>query len=852
MVSGDKPQTFWAEPEKDLLASLGSDQTAGLSSATASQRLAEVGPNQLGHEQKSGSFAILIGQFKSPVILLLLFAAVLSISFGEASDAVIILIIVAVSGFLGFWQEKGAQGAVAKLLELVRVNSTIVRDGKQISIPTIEVVPGDIVLLSAGDLIPADSRLLESVSLFVDEAALTGESLAVEKIPGILGADIPLSSRINCLFMGTHVNSGTAKAVIVSTGLKTEFGKISSSLRTRPPEAEFERGTRLFGYMLMQITLVLTFTIFAINVFLHKPVIDSLLFSLALAVGLTPQLLPAIISVNLAHGARRMATEKVIVKKLTSIENFGSMNVLCSDKTGTLTEGEVKFQQVQDVSGKTNARLSLLAYLNAKLQSGYVNPMDAALSSNPISYTGYEKIAEIPYDFERKRVTLIVNAPDGELAITKGSVATVIEVCTQIEMADGSLEPFDKHKDEIEKDFQNLSDQGFRTLALAYKHGPIEKKDVTCETELVFLGFLLFSDPLKPDIVQTIADLGKLGVSLKLITGDNRHIAANVAKQAGFKNVKVLAGPELNKVSQVALVRLVNKIDVFAEIEPSQKERIIVALKKSGHVVGYIGDGINDAPALHAADVGISVGNAVDVAREAAQIVLLEKDLGVLKTGIVEGRMTFANTMKYVFMATSANFGNMFSMAGASLFLNFLPLLPKQILMTNMLTDFPEMSISTDSVDQEMIDQPQRWDIGFIKRFMVVFGFANSACDFLTFAILLLVMHATPDQFRTGWFIENVVTAALIVLVVRTRKPFFRSRPSKPLIGLTIIAATVAVLLPYSPLAPYLGLVPLPLLFLFSLFGILIFYVLVAESAKFFFYRANRSGHVKGRATTAG
>lgn len=883
------PIPFWAEDEGSLLARLGTDAKSGLSAQAGQQRLQQFGPNQLTKAKKTDTLSLLIGQFKSPIILILIFAAVLSIWFGESTDAEIIMAIVLASGLLGFWQEKGARGAVEKLLDLVRVNATVIRDGQKAEIATSEVVPGDIVLLSAGDLVPADSRVLESTQLQLDEAALTGESMPVEKRAGDLPADTPLAKRSNSLFMGTHVVSGTGRALVVNTGLNTEFGHISESLRVKPPEAEFERGTRLFGYMLMEITLLLTLSIFAFNVLLHKPVIDSLLFSLALAVGLTPQLLPAIISVNLAHGAKRMAEEKVIVKKLTSIENFGSMNILCSDKTGTLTEGSVKLVGAEDAEGKPNDKLSLYAYLNATMQTGYSNPLDEAIAAaglvgspssggesvpekvagGPSSASslsdfsqgrssfgaadlrvggvdkatdpkGYTASGEVPYDFERRRITVVVNGPDGELAITKGAVDSVLACSSMVETPNGPA-PMAECKAEIQEQFEKLSEQGLRALGLAYKHGPVGPRDASCEIGLTFLGFLLFSDPLKSDIVETIGQLKALGVSLKVITGDNRHIAATIAAQAGFKHPRVMSGSELQNVRQSALVQLSQRVDIFAEVEPSQKERIIVALKTSGHVVGYMGDGINDAPALHAADVGISVANAVDVAREAAQIVLLEKDLGVLKSGIVEGRTTFANTMKYVFMATSANFGNMFSMAGASLFLKFLPLLPKQILLTNMLTDFPEMAISTDTVDEELIQRPQHWDISFIKRFMVVFGLANSACDYLTFGILLLVMHATPEQFRTGWFVENVITAAVIVLVIRTRKLFWRSRPSTPLMALTLLVVAITLLLPYSPLAPALGFVPLPGYFLLTLLAILAFYVVVAETAKWFFYRSVRA-----------
>jgi Mg2+-importing ATPase len=587
----------------------------------------------------------------------------------------------------------------------------------------------------------------------------------------------------------------------------------------------------------MEVTFLLLITVFTINVFFARPVLESLIFALALAVGVTPQLLPAIISVNLAHGAKRMAKEKVIVKRLSAIENFGSMNVLCSDKTGTLTEGTVRVQSAVDIAGQEDATVLLYANLNARFQSGYANPIDAAIvSCRPVEAAGYQKVGEVPYDFIRKRLSVLVRRDDHSFIITKGALSNVLDVCTLAQTSTGTVE-MEEVRSEISEKLKEFSAKGLRTLGVAYREAgaanTIRKED---EARMTFVGFLLLSDSLRPNIVETLRRLKNLGISLKLITGDNALVAANVSREAGLADAQILTGSELRHISDVALVQRAANAQVFAEVEPNQKERIILALKKAGNVVGYMGDGINDASALHAADVGISVANAVDVAKEAADIVLLEKDLAVLEKGVREGRVTFANTLKYIFMATSANFGNMFSMAGASLFLPFLPLLPTQILLTNLLTDLPEMTIATDSVDAEAVEQPGRWDIHFIRRFMVVFGIVSSLFDFLTFGVLLYVLHATPGQFRTGWFIESVISASLIVLVVRTRKPFFKSRPGKYLLLATLLVVALTLVLPLTPIARAFEFTLLPLRFVPILAVILALYILCAELTKAWFY----------------
>ncbi len=829
---------FWTLSPDAVLTDL---QTTprGLSGTEARKRLQSYGYNTLKPKKRNDSLALLLAQFKSPIIIILLFATGLSVVLRDLTDALIILAIILVSGLLGFWQERGAVNAVEQLLSVVQIRATTLRDGDFEDVPTEEVVPGDIITLNAGDIIPGDSLIIESKDLFVDEATLTGETYPVEKEAGSLDENAPLSKRTNALFMGTHVVSGSGKAVVVHTGKDTEFGRISEQLRFRPPQTEFEHGVSHFGYLLLEVTLILIISIFAINVYFHRPVLESFLFSLALAVGLTPQLLPAIISINLAHGARRMADQKVIVKRLASIENFGSMNVLCSDKTGTLTEGLVQVDTVLDVEGQESEKALLYAYINASYEAGFTNPLDEAIRRyRQFDLSHVSKLDEVPYDFIRKRLTILVANDNTHLMVTKGALSNVLAACSKVEMPDGTVADVGTAKEKIGQQFRDLSGKGFRTLGLAYKdtgaQSSISKDD---EVNMTFIGLLVFYDPLKEGIIEVVKALKESGVTLKVITGDSELVAASVAERMTFPNRSILTGSSVRDMSNEALTKMVNTVDVFAEIEPNQKERIILALRKSGNVVGYMGDGINDASALHAADVGISVNSAVDVAKEVADIVLLEKDLRVLANGVLEGRKTFANTLKYVFMATSANFGNMFSMAGASLFFSFLPLLPKQILLTNLLTDFPEMTIATDSVDEEMLRLPRKWNIKFIRNFMLVFGALSSVFDYLTFGVLLLILHASVDEFRTGWFMESVISASVIVLVIRTRRPFLKSKPSKALLTATLLVALATILLPYTPVGALFGFAPISLPYLLMLFLIVALYILSAEAAKRFFYR---------------
>ncbi|MGD0877361.1 MAG: magnesium-translocating P-type ATPase [Anaerolineales bacterium] len=835
---------FWSKDVNEVAQSVNSS-TAGLSEKDAQEILRRVGPNSTQSKKRVTPLGLFINQFKSPIVIILIAATLISAFLQDWADAIIILLIVMGSALLSFFQEYNANNAAEKLKEQVSFKTDVIRDGKTVSIPTEAVVPGEVALLEAGSLIPADGLVLEARDFFVNQAVLTGETFPVEKTPGILPESAGLAERTNMVFMGTNVRSGSAKVLIVETGLNSAFGQIANKLTLRPPETEFERGIRKLGFLLTEVMFVLVLGIFFFNVLLHKPVLDSLLFSIALAVGLTPQLLPAIININLSKGSQDMAKHGVIVRRLESIENFGSMDILCTDKTGTLTEGVVHLDGALDVNGEPSDQVSLYAYLNAKMQTGLPNPLDDAIvSKGTKGAEDYTKLDEIPYDFVRKRLTVVVEKKGiPPTMITKGALENILAACGKIQVGDEEKALDAGQQAGIQARYEAWSAQGYRVLGVAVKPvpGQVHPFSKSGETGMAFAGFLLFLDPPKPGVQDTILALEKLGVRLKVITGDNKLVARHTGQTVGLGDAKVLTGAELDDMHDEALWHAVEETTIFAGVDPNQKERIILALKKRGHVVGYMGDGINDAPSLHSADVGISVANAVDVAKEAADLVLLKQDLDVLREGIVQGRKTFANTLKYVFMATSANFGNMFSMAGASLFLPFLPMLPKQILLINFLTDLPEMTIAGDRVDDVFVERPHRMDIKFIRRFMLIFGPLSSVFDYATFGVLLWFMKANQQSFQTGWFIESILSAGVVVFAVRTRLPFTHSRPSRAMLAVTAAVMLVTLLLPYSPLAGILGFVPLSLPYLLIIFGIVVLYFLSAEMTKRWFYRQARN-----------
>ncbi len=781
---------------------------------------------------------LLWAQLKSPLVLLLLGASAVSVAVGENTDAAVILAIVLIGAGLGFTQERAANRAVEKLLELVQTKTRVLRNGVELEVTVDDVVVGDLVLLDAGALVPGDGKIESSKDLHVDEATLTGETLAVEKEVGDDDPSAPIRERAHALFHGTHVVSGTARVRMVAVGDDTELGKISARLDTAPAPSDFERGIDRFGVLIAKVTALLTVLILFANVALHRPILESFLYSLALAVGLVPELLPAIVSVNLARGAKRMAEAQVIVKRLASIEDFGSMDVLCTDKTGTLTEGKARIERTVNCRGEDDARVLRLAAINATFETGLANPIDEALRGAGVDTSGASKLDEAPYDFVRKRMSVLVEESGVVRLITKGAVSNVLDVCSIALDATGAPRPLAELRAEIDATFHSLSERGFRCLGVAERvlEGT-RVANATTEHDLVFVGFLALFDPPKEGTAQTLATLAGLGVKLKMITGDNREVAASVARQVGITSPNVVTGRELRETSDQALAKKCQGADVFAEIEPNQKERIIVALRRAGHVVGYLGDGINDAPALHAAHVGVSVDTAADVAKEAAQIVLLRHDLAVLIDGVKLGRATSENTLKYIYITSSANFGNMLSMAVAGIFLPFLPLLPKQILLNNLLSDLPAVTIAGDRVDDEHVAQAHRWDPAAIGRFMVLFGLISSAFDLLTFGTLWM-LSARHAEFQSAWFVESLLTEIAILVVMRTRRPFWRSQPSRMLVVSVVGVGAVALALPYLP-GPF-GFVPLRLELVAALLGITAAYLMTSELVKQRFF-ARRS-----------
>jgi P-type Mg2+ transporter len=819
----------------------------GLGSAEARKRLAELGANELTTGGHGGTVVQILLLFANPLAIILLIASLVSALVGEIVNASIIAVMVLLSAALNFIQTFRSQRAADRLRLQVAPTATALRDGNWTEVPRREIVPGDVIRLLAGDLVPADGRLIQSRDLHVNEAALTGESLPAEKqaLPPE-STELDSQERGDAVFFGTSVVSGTASALVVATGRGTEFGGIVARLASRAPETEFDRGTRQFGLLIMRTVFFLVAFVFLVSAALHHNTFESLLFAIALAVGLTPEFLPMITTVTLGRGAVRMARHKVIVKHLAAIQNFGSMDVLCSDKTGTLTSGDTALDQHFDPFGDPAERVFLLAYLNSYYETGVETDINAALrkaGANPLDMAilrhdhpdvkAYRKLDEIPFDFERRRLSVVIETNGEHLMITKGAPESVLAVCSEYEVGTQRNPLTREDLARCEATYKTLSAQGYRVLAVAYRAMP--KQDAyraADEKELVLAGFLTFSDPPLEDAPRLLKALKRDGVEVKILTGDNELVARHVCSKVGLDVGHLVLGEELDRISDTALAQVAEQTTVFARVSPAQKNRIIIALKNRGHVVGFLGDGINDAPSLHAADVGISVATAVDVAKDAAEIILLERSLHVLHSGILEGRRAFGNVMKYLLMGTSSNFGNMFSMAGASLFLPFLPMLPTQILLNNFLYDLAQVTIPTDNVDRSFIRQPRRWDISIIRKFMIYIGPISSAYDFLTFYIMLRVFHASEVLFHTGWFVESLATQTLVLFVIRTAGNPLRSRPSVPLTITTLAVVTVGLLLPFSPLSKVLGLTPLPGLYFLFLAGMTVTYLLFVELVK--------------------
>ena len=829
---------FWAAEPERLMSALDSS-SAGLTSENAAARLARTGPNSWYAYGTRPWHSVLRAQIESPLLLLLVFAAAASTLSGELVDAAIVIVIVVATVGFGFWREYRAETATAALQAQIRARATALRDGTPVTLAIDDVVPGDVVLLAAGSLVPGDGVLLESSDFYVNESALTGESFPVQKQPGVAPADAQISQRSNAVFLGTNVRSGTARCLIVHTGLATEFGHVAARLAAKSPITDFERGIRRFGYMLTIAMLCLVIVLFAAHVLRGRSPASTLLFSIALAVGLSPELLPAVLTINLSRGAQLLARGGVLVRRLSAIENLGSMDILCTDKTGTLTEGIVVVDGAYGPSGEASDEVLELAALNAALQTGLSNALDdAILASRTPDAGAMRKIAEIPFDFVRKRVSVAIAAGNAATLIVKGAFPAVVAACTTLPDGRGLS---DTVRAQLTDRYDAWCNRGIRVLAVARRVLPASARYTRDdERDLVFLGFLTFVDRPKPHVSTVLADLARRGVAIKIISGDSGAVVRYIAELVGLAHERIITGRELHTLSDDALWRSASAADLFVEVDPDQKERIIRALRRNGHVVGFLGDGVNDAPAMHAADTSLSVDTAVDVARQAADFVLLRHDLDVIRRGIDEGRRTFANTMKYILTTTSANLGNMLSMACASLVLPFLPLLPGQILLNNFLSDIPAVGIADDSVDSEMVERPGRWDVRFIARFMLAFGVVSSLFDVLTFTVLLGGFAVSIGAFRTGWFIESLLTELVVALVVRTRRPFFRSRPGGVLLWSTVSLVAVTFVVPFAPGAGLLGFTPLRPGILLVLSGITAAYVAATELTKRWFYSGSR------------
>ncbi len=842
MIQEEKQRnTFWQLPLTRLFEQLKSD-AAGLSNTEAAQRLVLYGPNLLHTLRKRALFLQFLAKFRNPLVIVLLFASFISALTGDVTGFLIISMIVLMSVTLDFVQEHRAGQAAERLRQSVEVRVNVLRDGGTCEIPIAGLVPGDVALLSAGNLVPGDGRVLEARDFFVKQALLTGEPYPVEKSAAELPVAADMTSACNVVFMGTSVISGTAKILVCGTGQNTALGEIADTLTAKAPPTSFELGTHKFGMLIMRMTILLVLFVLLVNSFFHRPWLESFLFAVALAVGLTPELLPMVVSVTLSKGAMRMATKNVIVKRLASIQNLGSMDILCTDKTGTLTEAHIRLERHLDAAGRDSERVLQLAYLNSFFETGLKSPLDdAILEHGEIDVSAWKKIDEVPFDFERRRVSVLVENCGSRLLVVKGAPEDILRLATRYEGENETdLRRLDGETlNTINKLFESLGNDGFRVLAIAWRQAEPDHSHavVDDETEMVFAGFAAFLDPPKESTRDALAKLKESGVSVKIVTGDNELVTRHVCAQLDLPVTGILTGAEIQELGDNALMARVETANLFCRVNPAQKNRIILALKRGSHVVGYLGDGINDAPSLHSADIGISVDGAVDVAKDAADMILLEHHLGVLHDGVLEGRRTFGNIMKYIMMGTSSNFGNMFSMAGASLILPFLPMLPMQILLNNLLYDFSEIPIPLDNVDEEYVSRPHNWNMTNIRNFMLTVGPVSSIFDFLTFYVMLALFHANELLFHTGWFVESMATQVLVIFIIRTRRNPFKSRPNRWLVAFSLAVATIAAMLPFTPMAGYLGFVPLPPLFLLILLCMVIIYLMAVEGVKRWFFR---------------
>jgi len=841
-VNGAPDAPFWQTPLAELERQLDASSN-GLSSAEAAERLTRYGANTLEARRRYSFLFKVLSRFRNPLVLILLAAAAISALTGDVASLVIISTMVLFSVLLDSIQEYRAEEAAEQLKVSVALKEQVLRDGREITIRADQLVPGDVVVLAAGDLVPADGRVLEAKDFFVNEGLLTGESYPTEKHAapeGIASTDV--AEATNAAFMGTSVVSGSAKLLLCATANATQLGEISATLRHTPPPAALEQGVYQFGLLIVRLTILLVLFVLLVNTLFHRPLLESFLFALALAVGLTPELLPMIVSVTLARGAMRMAKQKVIVKRLAAIHDLGSMDVLCTDKTGTLTEAKIALIRHVNLAGADSERVLELAWLNSHFESGLRSPLDTAILEHaPHGASDWSKLDEVPFDFERRRVSVLLEREGRRILVIKGAPEDVLKISSRYEQSgESDTQPLDAAAlERANAQFQGLCGEGFRALGIAWRDEPASQTHVAVsdERDFTFAGYAAFLDPPKASAGAAIAALERSGVGIKILTGDNERVTQYVCAQLGIPVEGLLTGTELAALSEEALGARVAVTSLFCRVTPSQKNRIILALKRRGHVVGYLGDGINDAPSLHTADVGISVDGAVDVAKDAADIILLDHDLGVVERGVREGRRTFGNIMKYVMMGTSSNFGNMFSMAGAALILPFLPMLPIQVLLNNFLYDVSEVPIPMDDVDDELLAQPRHWDIKFIRNFMLVLGSVSSIFDFLTFGLLLWAFNATEALFQTGWFMESLATQVLVIFVIRTRGNPLHSRPNPLLLATSLAIAAVGILLPYTAIGRWFGFVPLPPTFLAALGVMVVCYLMLAECAKRWFYR---------------
>jgi P-type Mg2+ transporter len=839
--TGAGDREFWQSDLESLEKELQTDGS-GLSAAEAGRRLEAWGRNVLHPERPRAIALQFLSRFGNPLVILLLAAAAISAFVGDVVSFVIIAVMVVLSVTLDFVQEYRAGHAAEGLKRSVALRATVLRDRGPTEILAEEIVPGDVIVLGAGSLVPADCRVMEARDLFVNQALLTGESYPVEKHPGNIGSATDLSAATNAVFMGTSVVGGTATVLVCRTGARTSLGEISDTLALRPPATAFEIGIRNFGLLILRIAILMVLFVLLINAWFHRPWLQSFLFATALAVGLTPELLPMVMSITLARGALRMAKERVIVKRLAAVHDLGAMDVLCTDKTGTLTEAQIRLEQHLDPLGRDSARVLELAVLNSSMETGLRSPMDEAiLRHGEVDVSRWTKIDEVPFDFERRCVSVLADDGGRRLLVHKGAFEDVLRHCTRYE-ADGSgtLLPLEGDaRGEVGRRFESLSREGFRVLGIAWKETPRDHAHavVNDESDLVFAGFAAFEDPPKPSSADAVRALARSGVQVKIVTGDNELVTQHLCEELGLPVTGVLTGAEIATMTEPALAARVEDTNLFCRVTPPQKNRVIQALRSRRHVVGYLGDGINDAPSLHSADVGISVDKAVDVAREAADMILLDTDLGVVHRGALEGRHTFANIMKYLMMGTSSNFGNMLSMALGTLLLPFLPMLPVQILVNNFLYDVSEVPIPLDRVDPEFLDRPRRWDLSEIRNFMLVIGPISSIFDFLTFYVMLHVFHAGEALFHTGWFVESLASQVLVIFVIRTRGSPLRSKPRAILTMTSMAVVAIAASIPYTPLGARLGFVPVPGLFFLILAGMVLVYLALVQAAKTRFYR---------------